>query len=643
MGFEYSLNMFYFDAAAIVILIVLFLLTLFNYGSNNNRVKIFYVLMLLAVVASITDYLSFQKALGYAGLMIVNSIYFMVRLGIAVVFLVYALELDHHWNYVRNKPFQLLLTFAPYVVLIILLITNVWTNYLFIIDQDLVYQRGSGLLVLYICAFVYIALAMFFLFRSKKFYSKTQIFAGVICCFIQIIGIIIQIRFYILVEVFSTAVSLMLLLTFVEMPDNFVEYKTNLPNGNAYNEYIRHRSELKKSFFVTLVYIGNYSEIFNIFDYKTAKELLATTSKQILNISRRLDPKSEVFYLGQGSFAICFRLSDDLKTSIAEKLQNYLTTEIANSEGFVFTTKICIVDYPTDFDNSDDLIAFSNSFYNIVNFSTDIVEVAKLKNNQTFNIMTKLDSVLDEAIKNRLFTMHYQPIYSVKDKKYMSCEALVRLDIKEYGNVTPALFIPYAEKTGKMKAIGDIILEKIFEFMGSPKFKALNIETVEINLSISQCIDPDLYESVKQKLDKYGIDPKSFIFEITESEQITENKMIMQNIHRLNELGIAFSLDDYGTAYSNITRIGQLPITMVKIDKSLVDNIHIERFNILLRNTFRMLDELGIDILCEGVEDQKTLDATISIGVDYVQGFYYSKALTEEEFIKFMENKIGDF
>ncbi|MCR5222562.1 MAG: EAL domain-containing protein, partial [Lachnospiraceae bacterium] len=127
--------------------------------------------------------------------------------------------------------------------------------------------------------------------------------------------------------------------------------------------------------------------------------------------------------------------------------------------------------------------------------------------------------------------------------------------------------------------------------------------------------------------------------EITETAADYDPSMTDRNISRLSELGLHFSLDDYGTGYSNIKRVVSLPLNIVKLDKSLVDDMDSNQMWTVIRNTVKMLKRMNKKILVEGVETERALDAFEKIGCDYIQGFYFSKPLSEGELIYFISTK----
>lgn len=137
-------------------------------------------------------------------------------------------------------------------------------------------------------------------------------------------------------------------------------------------------------------------------------------------------------------------------------------------------------------------------------------------------------------------------------------------------------------------------------------------------------------------MDKYGISPSQLNLEITETAVDYDPTTTDSNIRKLADLDISFSLDDYGTGYSNIRRVVSLPLSIVKLDKTLVDDMDSHQMWIVIKNTVRMLQRMNKKILVEGVETERALMKFDQIGCDYIQGYYFSKPLPEEDFIAFI-------
>ena len=256
-----------------------------------------------------------------------------------------------------------------------------------------------------------------------------------------------------------------------------------------------------------------------------------------------------------------------------------------------------------------------------------------------FEIKGNIDSIINEALKKNRFELHYQPIYSTKQKRFSSAEVLIRLFDDEYGYIPPDLFIPAAEKSGAIYQIGIFVFEETCRFIKSEAFKELGLEYVEINLSVAQCMQDNLANDLLEILYKYDVSPKRINLEITETAMENSYDIMMKNLNTLAREGITFSLDDYGTGFSNIQRIITMPLSIVKLDKSFIDEINNPDYQAIVINTIRMLKELNLEILSEGVEQEGQLGFLSEQNCDYIQGYYFSKPLPEEEFVRFMRER----
>lgn len=251
--------------------------------------------------------------------------------------------------------------------------------------------------------------------------------------------------------------------------------------------------------------------------------------------------------------------------------------------------------------------------------------------------MFKVESLLKHAIDTHEIDVFYQPIYDTKKKKYLSAEALVRLRDKEtIGFISPEEFIPVAEGNGLIIKLGDMIFDKICQFISESNLKSYGIEYIEINLSGVQCMDLELPDRLKQTMDHYQISPEYFNFEITETVSMNGLKMLEQNMHILRNMGSSFSMDDFGTGYSNLVQIAEMVFELIKLDKALVwsyFNGKEKKSTILFEHIVWMLKELNIQIVAEGVETKEQAEQLSNMGIDYLQGYYYSKPAQESAFL----------
>ncbi len=299
-------------------------------------------------------------------------------------------------------------------------------------------------------------------------------------------------------------------------------------------------------------------------------------------------------------------------------------------------TRSCIVRCPEDIDAYEGVINFEGTLKQVFSDDKRAIMLSEVINGDDFKLKSELDDVIADAIENRKFQMYYQPIYSAKKMKFVCAEALIRLIDDKYGFVSPGLFIPAAEASGAIHQIGDYVIDAVCRFMSENDLKKMGLEYVEINLSVAQCVESDLVYKVLNTLDRYNLDVSRINLEITETAADFDPTMVDRNVNRLSEKGIRFSLDDYGTGYSNIKRVTSLPISLVKLDKSFVDEMDDPQMWIVIKNTVNMLHEMKKEILVEGVEEEKVLNRFLDLGCEYIQGYYFSKPLPQKEFVRFM-------
>ena len=145
-------------------------------------------------------------------------------------------------------------------------------------------------------------------------------------------------------------------------------------------------------------------------------------------------------------------------------------------------------------------------------------------------------------------------------------------------------------------------MEEVCKFIDSDDFRDTGVEYIEVNLSVSQCMQSGLAERILATMRKYNVTPDQINLEITETSAIYAQNKMMENLEKLSQAGVTFSLDDYGTGYSNIQRVASLPLKMVKLDKSFADMQNNPRMWIILRNTVKMLKDMDMEIVVEGVE-----------------------------------------
>lgn len=249
-----------------------------------------------------------------------------------------------------------------------------------------------------------------------------------------------------------------------------------------------------------------------------------------------------------------------------------------------------------------------------------------------------IEQAMMASIEAGQFEVHYQPIYDTKSGKFHSMEALARLNVPGYGYVSPEEFIRIAEQNGTIVQIGILVLEEVCRFIKQYNLKSKGIEFIEVNLSVVQCMQDKIYDDIKSVMEQYCVPPEMINLEITESAAAYSEERLIRNMARLSLIDITFSLDDYGSGYSNINYLVDLPFSIVKIDKYVVwAAMKKVTSRMVLENTIAMFKDINLKVVAEGIEDSEMADIITAMGADYLQGYYFSKPVPKEEVIERLE------
>jgi diguanylate cyclase (GGDEF)-like protein/PAS domain S-box-containing protein len=233
---------------------------------------------------------------------------------------------------------------------------------------------------------------------------------------------------------------------------------------------------------------------------------------------------------------------------------------------------------------------------------------------------------LQQALDRGEFSLSYQPIVSRNGDRWEvhQLEALIRWNQPERGLVSPADFIPVAEHTGSIVAIGAWVLRSACEQIAAWQRSDRRVG-VHGNVSGRQLKEADFVPLVMRVVAETGIDPSDLILELTETAMLDDLRAAQKPLNDLRAMGIRIALDDFGTGYSSLTYLGQLPIDIVKIDRSFVANLDHPDKLMMLATIMRLMETLRVVVIAEGVETSEELTHVLELGIDAVQGFYFSR------------------
>ena len=407
------------------------------------------------------------------------------------------------------------------------------------------------------------------------------------------------------------------------------------------NKSIEEATELKQRLALFFIDIDNFKLINDTYGHSIGDRIINLVAKRLQKNIRKNDTISRI---GGDEFIIVMENLND-KNHIKKIAQNILDDfrEPVKMEQYLFdiTISIGISIFPENGLNDEDLIKHADTaMYSAKNLGKNQFQFYKAK--MTSEIFEKIimQQELNDAIKNEEFEVYYQPQIDIKQNRIIGAEALIRWNHKNFGIVYPNDFIPYAEETKLIIPIGKFVLEKACAFMKKlQEEKILEEGTISVNISNIQIKYDDIVKLIDEELKKSKLSPKFLEIELTENYLMRDTDESLSILNELKKLGINLAVDEFGTGYSSLNYLKQFPLDKLKIDISFISDLPFNKKDAAITKTIIALGK-GLDIktIAEGVETKEQKEFLEKEECDEIQGWFYSKALKEKDFIEFVKN-----
>lgn len=639
---------FHYDISAIVIFLVLIITMIYKKMTHGTENKVFLIFLMVGVLSAILSLSTvirgeYPSEGDIPFMYLMNTAYFIVRNFTGVIYMLYIIAITdtwHKWKY--HKGLTLILV-IPYFMELVLLFTNPYTHWIFYYDDNYRYVRGDFFFVLYIAVGSYLVCGIVYLMKYRKLVRLDKSIALILLVPFTCISLVIQLLVpTLLVEMLGGAIVSLIMMIMVQRPEDFIDTYTDFKKGETYKQNMERNYLSGKRVDVIILNIDNFESVLTILGHESERFLLKKLAEKIESIDSSIKHEISSYHLGKGKFRLIIK--ENLMKStveIADRLNESFRENFKIKELEInLLATICIVKNFEDIEDYTSFMQFDNEIDKIIPYSGQVKFAGMILSKENVYLAGKLYSIIENAIANNYFEVYYQPIYSIKDNEFHSAEALLRLKDPDYGFISPELFIPAAEKSGAIHKIGKFVLEEVCSFIASKEFEKTGLQYIEINLSVAQCMQSEMAETIIDIMDKYGISSDKINLEITETAASYAQNVMMDNLETLIQKGVSFSLDDYGTGYSNIKRVASLPVNLIKLDKTFVNTEDNPKLWIILKNTIQMIKEMDLKILIEGVETKSMVEKFSELECEYIQGYYYSKPIPKSEFIDFMiENK----
>jgi len=422
----------------------------------------------------------------------------------------------------------------------------------------------------------------------------------------------------------------------------YYDQLTNLPNRDLFMRHLNRVSERKKKhanylFALLFMDVDNFKIVNDSLGHIIGDDLLVSIAKRLKICVRSVDT---VARFGGDEFAILIDDINDISDAIdvAERILKALKTPfMLNGQEVIISTSIGIVQSTIDYEKKEDFLRDADiAMYRAKANGKARYEMFDSDMHDSIIKRLKLEADLMLAVEREEFFIHYQPIFSLKEKKIIGAEALVRWQHPEHGIVPPNEFIHISENIGLITKIGEWVLKKACAQNKAWHDEGYSYLRMDVNFSARQFKQKDTLQMIKQILHETDMAARFLDIEITESIAIEDHSIKMLN--ELSKMGITTSIDDFGTGYSSLGSLKRFPINNIKIDKTFIDDISRDTdIEAIVRAIIAMAHTLKINIIAEGVETEEQLKFLRINNCDEIQGFFCSPPVPEKEFVELLK------
>lgn len=497
-----------------------------------------------------------------------NSIYCIMAYATTPFYLGYLIYitkgLSNKWSII-----DYLKVCGPITVDIIFVLTTSFTKFVFYFDADGSYHHGPGYYVMYVNAIMYFVMTVLQTYHYRTRLRQEQRVTVYFYSLLNIIAVVVEMfSFYYLVTQFVMSVAIMLIYFAVENPEDYKDKKLEIFNREGFVLRMNSALDSKKPFRI----LGLHVEGLNYLNETIGEDNRDILLKEVVEFLRHIGGNRNVYVIANEEFVIRFEDDTFSEECLIEAIRKRFETpfSVGNME-VLLTAYMAVLHYPEDantLDNMLDLLEYA------LNEAVAEKECRVIYANE--EILTKkrretqILQLLKKALREKTFEVYYQPIFSVREGRYTSAEALIRMPQTELGFISPEEFIPIAEKNGMILEIGEFVFRTVCEFMVREQIWDKGIDHIHVNLSVVQCMQERLAQNFLAIMDENNLPCQRISLEVTETAAVVSSECLSMNMNKLVEKGVQFALDDYGTGFSNATSLIEYPYQTIKIDKGVV-------------------------------------------------------------------------
>lgn len=413
---------------------------------------------------------------------------------------------------------------------------------------------------------------------------------------------------------------------------------TKLPNRSYFQYAHRNLIRRKEPHALLTMDVDNFKKINDSMGHDEGDKLLCMISERIDN---QINCQHLLCRLGGDEFALLLEDINDISmiTQVLYDIEGAMQDPFdLSGESLVMNCSIGVAIYPNDGETTENMLQSADTaMYHAKSESGFSYQLFDSSMNESAVRRLQIEGMIRQALKNDWFEVYYQPKIDLKTESVMGMEALVRLVHPELGMISPSEFIPIAEDTGLVIAIGEKVLDKACYATQQWRKNGLFNGRVAVNLAAKQFSQEDLLQRIDHILECTQLPLANLELEITEGTVIEDPELAITTMQSLVDKGIHLALDDFGTGYSSLSYLRRFPIHTLKIDKAFIDDLGSEKEERqMVASIISIAHNMDVSVVAEGVEEEEQIAALKQLNCETIQGYFYSRPLSEQDFTSYL-------
>lgn len=527
-------------------------------------------------------------------------------------------------------------------VLVAGILTSPWTGLFFKVSRDGSYARGPLYLSMYVIGGLYLLLAALTCVLHRGEMSHFKRYAIYEMVLISGITVVFQ-SFYhdILLTGFGIAMGITILFFTINNPYHYTDSLTTAFDIRYFRDRCHSCIHHHKHFHILLLELSQLKRINNVTGVGFGNTVLRTTALMLRGIN-----KENLVFRVTGKRFVLMTFSPVLYEEARTRILQFFSEPIRiDDRELQIPVTLCGILDAQDLGSSDNLLAYSEYLLSLVSAPQKMPRMIQNSNEtlKGFRYNQTVDQFLTTAVKENLFELVYQPVYSTVQQKFTSMEALSRLRHPTFGPISPDIFIRLAEKNDLIPQIGLLQLRRCCQFLTDNPEVLQNMESVKVNLSPVELMRPGHVDRLIATIREFQLPTTSFQFEITETVATEYSTSLSQVTAKFLDADIRLCMDDFGSGYANLNTVFRFPFSTIKLDRSLLlDICSNSRAASLYQGLISSIHSMDAKIIAEGVETEQELAHVRDCGVDLVQGYYYSRPLPPEQILELVHKQMQE-